>query len=127
MNDKSWYVAKEYEKYREPGNIKVPFWLNPDKHYVGVAWYQKEIEIPEAWTGKRIFFELERTHWETSLYMDGQRIEHQDALLVPHRYLINSLTPESICCLYVLTTGCILMWVPTPIASRTIPRQTGMV
>ncbi|MFT0299925.1 hypothetical protein [Bacteroides thetaiotaomicron] len=25
--------------------------------------------------------------------MDGQRIEHQDALLVPHRYLINSLTP----------------------------------
>ncbi len=93
VNDKSWYVAKEYEKYREPGNIKVPFWLNPDKHYVGVAWYQKEIEIPEAWTGKRILFELERTHWETSLYMDGQRIEHQDALLVPHRYLINSLTP----------------------------------
>ena len=22
----------EYAKYRQPGNIKVPFWLNPDKH-----------------------------------------------------------------------------------------------
>ncbi|UVQ45559.1 beta-galactosidase [Parabacteroides faecis] len=91
--DKSWYTADEYAKYREPGNIKVPFWLNPDKYYVGVAWYQKEIEIPESWSDKRILLEFERTHWETSLYIDGNKISHQDALQVPHRYLINSLAP----------------------------------
>ncbi|KAA6312179.1 hypothetical protein EZS27_036839, partial [termite gut metagenome] len=34
--DRSWYQAPEYAKYREKGNAKVPFWLNPDKHYVGV-------------------------------------------------------------------------------------------
>ena len=39
--DKSWYNAPQYEKFRQPGNMKVPFWLNPEKHYVGVAWYQK--------------------------------------------------------------------------------------
>lgn len=48
--DKSWYTADEYAKYREPGNVKVPFWLNPDKYYTGVAWYQREIEIPDSWS-----------------------------------------------------------------------------
>ncbi|MCX7827090.1 MAG: beta-galactosidase, partial [Verrucomicrobiae bacterium] len=31
--DKSWFTAPEYAKYRQPGNVKVPFWLQPDKHY----------------------------------------------------------------------------------------------
>ncbi len=91
--DRSWYDAPEYEKYRTEGNIKVPFWLNPDKHYVGVAWYQKEIEIPESWKDKRICFEFERAHWETTLYIDGEKVGHSDALQVPHRYTITSLQP----------------------------------
>lgn len=93
VNDKSWYAAEEYAKYRKPGNVKVPFWLNPDKHYVGVAWYQREIEIPESWNNKRISVEFERIHWETCLYIDGKKMNHQDALQVPHRYLISSLAP----------------------------------
>ena len=93
IGDKSWYSADKYAKYREPGNIKVPFWLNPDKNYVGVAWYQKEVEIPKAWANKRIQFEFERTHWETSLYVDGEKVEHQNALQVPHRYVLSSLAP----------------------------------
>lgn len=91
--DKSWYTADEYAKYREPGNVKVPFWLNPDKYYTGVAWYQKEIEVPKSWGDKRILFEFERTHWETSLYVDGKKAGGRDALQVPHRYVIESLPP----------------------------------
>ena len=91
--DRSWYNEERYAKYREPGNVKVPFWLNPDKHYVGVAWYQKEIEIPSSWKDKRILFEFERTHWETTLFIDGKRIAQQDALQVPHRYMLYDLTP----------------------------------
>lgn len=91
--DRSWYDAPEYEKYRQEGNMKVPFWLNPDKHYTGAAWYQREIEIPASWENKRIQFEFERTHWETTLYIDGNRTGHQDALQVPHRYIIEPLTP----------------------------------
>ena len=37
---------------RQPGNIKIPFWLEPVKYYKGVAWYQKDVEIPENWTGQ---------------------------------------------------------------------------
>ena len=29
--DKSWFTAPEYAQYRQPGNIKVPFWLQPRK------------------------------------------------------------------------------------------------
>ena len=43
INNKSWFTDSIYEKYRRPGNIKIPFWLTPVKHQVGPVWYQKEI------------------------------------------------------------------------------------
>lgn len=90
--DSSWYTSPVYEKYRKSGNVKVPFWLNPDKHYTGAAWYQKDINIPTAWEGRPVLLELERTHWETMLYVDGQQMGQQDALLTPHRYLLKGLS-----------------------------------
>ena len=39
--DRSWFEDPQYAKYREDGNVKVTFWLQPDKHYVGPAWYQR--------------------------------------------------------------------------------------
>lgn len=91
VNDSSWYKAEKYEKFRQPENMKVPFWLNPDKHYVGVAWYQKEVEVPSGWKDRSVMLELERTHWETTLYLDGKEVGQQDALLTPHRYLLDGL------------------------------------
>ncbi|MEA4917685.1 sugar-binding domain-containing protein [Proteiniphilum sp.] len=93
INDGSWFDAPEYEKYRQKGNVKVPFWLNPDKHYVGVAWYRKEINIPSGWKEKRIQLELERTHWETELYVDGVKLSGQNGMSTPHRYLLEDLKP----------------------------------
>lgn len=34
--NRSWFAAPEYAPYRRPGNIKVPFWLQPEKYYAGV-------------------------------------------------------------------------------------------
>ena len=85
--DQSWYTAPEYAKYREPGNIKVPFWLNPDKHYVGAAWYQRTVDIPEDWQGRPVELELERTHWTTDLYLDGRKVDSRESLQTPHRYV----------------------------------------
>lgn len=36
--DSSYFKSPEYAKYREPGNIKIPFWLQSVKHYQGAAW-----------------------------------------------------------------------------------------
>ena len=91
--DSAWYTAPEYERYRQTGNIKVPFWLNPEKHYVGVAWYRKEVRIPSGWNGKTLMLELERTHWETTLYVDGKEIGKQDGLSTPHLYALDDLLP----------------------------------
>ncbi len=86
-----WYTEDKYAEFRVPGNIKVPFWLNPDKHYVGVAWYQKSIEAPAGWENRPVEIEFERTHWETTLYLDGDKIGNLNTLQTPHRYFINGL------------------------------------
>ena len=84
--DKSWFTAPEYAEYRKPGNIKVPFWLQPEKYYVGVAWYQREIEIPADWRGKRVVLTLERPHWETRVWVDGRLVGSNNSLSTPHEY-----------------------------------------
>ena len=91
--DRSWYTAEKYAKYRQEGNIKVPFWLNPDKHYVGIAWYKKDIQIPNIWKNKKIQFIFERAHWETELYIDSFYVGKQDALQTPHKYIVEDLKP----------------------------------
>lgn len=88
INDRTWFDSEAYAKYREKGNVKIPFWLQPEKHYVGVAWYQREIEIPAKWEDSYVELELERTHWETVVFLDGERIGSSNALQTPHRYRI---------------------------------------
>ncbi len=94
--DKSYYTAAEFAPYREPGNIKVPFFLQPETHYTGAAWYQRTVVIPADWRGRRITLFLERTHWKTSVWIDGVALGARDALSVPHVYeLPAELSPGS--------------------------------
>lgn len=78
--DSSWFFKPEYAKYRQPSNIKVPFWLQPVKYYVGPAWYQKTITIPSSWEGQHIELFIERSHWETTVWIDGQPVGMQNSL-----------------------------------------------
>lgn len=91
--DRSFYTAPEYAKYREPGNIKVPFWLQPERYFVAPAWYQRDISIPQAWAGHRIVVWLERPHWETQVWLDGQRRGTNQSLSTPHQYELGLLPP----------------------------------
>jgi hypothetical protein len=92
--DRSWYTDAKYAKYRQPGNIKLPFWLTPSKHYIGAAWYRRSIEVPDSWRGKRIVLFLERPHWETRLWVDGTEVGFDYSLATPHQYdLSDVLTP----------------------------------
>ncbi|OHB67988.1 MAG: hypothetical protein A2V70_09865 [Planctomycetes bacterium RBG_13_63_9] len=92
--DRSWFTAPRYERYRRPGNVKVPFWLQPERHYVGPAWYQRVLTIPDAWQGKRIMLRLERCHWETTVWVSGRRVGSCNSLSTPHEYdLTYALVP----------------------------------
>ncbi len=91
--DHSWFTAPIYEKYREPGNVKIPFWLQPEKYYAGAAWFQRDIEIPKSWGGQRVVLSLERPHWETRVWLDGNFIGSRDSLSAPHEYDFGRLAP----------------------------------
>ncbi|MBA4166015.1 MAG: beta-galactosidase [Chitinophagaceae bacterium] len=90
-----WFTDTAFEKYRQPGNIKVSFWLQPVKSYVGVAWYKKKITIPSEWNNKHIELFLERCHWETTLWIDDHKVGMRNALGAPHVYMLDNqlLTP----------------------------------
>lgn len=78
--DKSWFTSDEYAQYRQPGNIKIPFWLQPGKYYKGAAWYQKTINIPASWNNKYIQLFIERSHWETTVWIDDVEVGMENSL-----------------------------------------------
>ena len=84
--DQSWFTDPKYGPYRQPDNIKIPFWLTPVKHYVGLAWYQRRFEVPRKWNDKHIVLFLERCHWTTQVWVDGQPVGMRDSLSTPHEY-----------------------------------------
>ena len=92
--DSSYFKNPEYAKYRKQGNIKIPFWLQPLKHYQGAVWYQKEVIIPENWKGQNIRLLLERCHWESRIWIDNQEAGLCNSLGTPHIYdLTGKLSP----------------------------------
>ncbi len=89
--DLRWYLLPQYKAYTQPGNVKVPFLSQPPKHYLGVAWYQRDIDIPQAWQGKRVQLFLERPRWETTVWIDDQKIGSCNSLVAPHEYELGLL------------------------------------
>jgi len=82
--DSSWFFNPRMEKYRQPENLKMPFWLTQLKHYVGLAWYQKDVIIPAGWIGNHITLNLEHPHYITRVWIDSMEIGSQNSLTVPH-------------------------------------------
>src|SRR6185369_11800479 len=69
--DRFWYLREDYKAYiTQRGKVKVPFLSQPQSHYLGAAWYQRDIDIPRFMFGRRILLTLERPHWETTVWID---------------------------------------------------------
>lgn len=82
--DRAYYESPDYARYREPGNIKLPFWLQPDTRFVGVARYEREIVIPAEWVARSVELVLERPHWRTRVWLDDREIGAADSLSTAH-------------------------------------------
>lgn len=89
--DRSFFEDVSYAEYRKPDNFKVPMWLQPDLYYKGVAWYQKDIDIPAGWKGTDVSLFFERCHWQTSVWVDGSFAGSADALGAPQTFDLTSL------------------------------------
>ena len=105
LYDSSYYFNPYMEKYRVEGNMKFPFFLTPETHYVGYAWYKKSVYVPSSWKNRRVVLFLERPHIETTVYVNGVKVRHQMSLSTPHecditRWLVPGQRNNIAICVY---------------------------
>lgn len=94
LYDSSFFFNPAFAKYRQEGKVKFPFFLTPDRHYIGVAWYRKEVVIPKNWNGSRITLFLERPHTITRVWVDSKELGKDSTYCVPQIFdLTSALKP----------------------------------
>ena len=93
LYDHYWYLRDEYKPYTNPHTVKIPFLSQPPSHYLGAAWYQRDIPIIPQMAARRLVLTLERPHWQTTLWLDGQQIGSQESLVAPHVYDLGTVSP----------------------------------
>ncbi len=94
--DYKWHEDKNYKPFLSDDEFMFPFWLISANYYLGKAWYQKQIEIPADWQGKRIELYLERCHWETQVWLNDHHLGSQNSLGTPHRYELTGIVEPGI-------------------------------
>ena len=63
LYDSSYFFNPYMKKYRKPGkDMKLQFFLTPDKHYVGKAWYKRTVNIDKVDLATGYVLYLERPH-----------------------------------------------------------------
>lgn len=92
-----WMTEELPETVRLPGTLDenqrgvppTPSTTELNRHFVydGAAWYQREIEIPAEWEGRRIELFLERTRF-TRVWFDGEMVGSGASLSTPHRFVL---------------------------------------
>ncbi|HEY1718085.1 MAG TPA: glycoside hydrolase [Verrucomicrobiae bacterium] len=95
LGDAWWKIqpASLHDHFSQPGHVEVPFLSQPPKHYLGAAWYQRDIEIPTNWSGKHFTLFLERAHWQSTVWVDDKQFPANDSLVAPHITDLGVLTP----------------------------------
>jgi len=81
------------EKTVGPVRVRRGGYLSRVYQYIGQAWYQRQIDIPQDWQGKSVDLFLERVLWESKVWVDDRLCGSQDSLGTPHRHLLGKLTP----------------------------------
>ena len=95
LGDAWWKIqpADLRQHFSQPGHVEVPFLSQPPKHYLGVAWYQRDIEIPAGLPGRTLTLFLERAHWQSTVWVDDKAFPTNDSLVAPHVTDLGVLAP----------------------------------
>jgi hypothetical protein len=95
LGDAWWKIqpASLRDHFSQPGHVEVPFLSQPPKHYLGAAWYQREMEMAADWQGRHFTLFLERAHWQSTVWVDDKEYPANDSLDAPHITDLGLLTP----------------------------------
>ncbi len=79
-----------------PRKILVPFsWAAPlsgiEDTAAVIGWYERTIEVPKSWRGKRVFLVVGASDWKTTAWLDGTRLGEHQGGYVPFEF---ELTPR---------------------------------
>ena len=85
LHDRFWWQRADYRAFTKTGQVKVPFLCQPPRHYLGVAWYQRDIAIPGGQGPRWVLF-LERTRWRSTVWLDEREVGSCDSLVAPHEF-----------------------------------------
>ena len=91
LYDSSYYYNPAMAPYRQKGRLKFPFFLTPNKHFVGRVDYSRTVFVPKQWRGQRVELFLERPHIETTVTVNGRVAGHGMSLSTPHVYDVSEL------------------------------------
>ena len=100
----SWFNKRLQKKIQLPGTTydaeigdaeqdPNPGYLSRLHKYIGVAWYQKDIEIPNSWRGCNVDLFLERVMWESRVWINEIPQGEQDSLGTAHIHPLGNLKP----------------------------------
>ena len=93
LYDHFWYLRADYAAYTNAGSVKVPFLCQPPRHYLGAAWYQRDIVLSPDLKNRRVLLFLERPHWKTTVWLDDREIGSDISLCTPHEYDFGIVPP----------------------------------
>lgn len=93
LYDRQWHQREDYKAYTKDGQVKVPFLSQPPRHYLGAAWYAREVTVPRAWQGKRVTLFMERPRWGSTVWVDGREAGASRSLVAEHVVDLGLLAP----------------------------------
>jgi hypothetical protein len=93
LYDRFWFLRDDDRNDTNAADTKVPFLSQPTNHFIGPAWYQREIEIPANWENKRVTLYLERANWETRVWLDGRYVGANRSLCASHEHDLGKVPP----------------------------------
>ena len=71
--DRNYYASKGFD-----GRITVPFAPESDlsgvgyKDFINSVWYQRDVQVPASWSGKRVMLNFGAVYYESEIYIDGR-------------------------------------------------------
>jgi beta-galactosidase len=77
----------------EPERADARGFLVRPHFFLGPVWYEKEIQVPEAWQDQWIRLTIERALWQTDAWVDGQHVGQNDSLVASHEHRLGRLIP----------------------------------
>jgi hypothetical protein len=93
LYDRQWHQREDYKAYTNEGAVKVPFLSQPPRHYLGAAWYARDVDVPKNWAGKHVRLFMERPRWGSTVWVDGREVGANRSLVAEHVVELGQLAP----------------------------------